>query len=759
MKSLKNEKIWLVWKSEEVRGGQKTKNKRYTKVPYQINGKHASSTDPNTWVTFEEAQASVASFSGIGFSISKHTPLLCIDLDHCLDKDGNLTRDDFAIALEASDTYTEVSPSGDGLHIILALDDHFSLVANKKVHEDGTACEAYTENRYFTYTGKPYKEELPVRKVSKEVADEILQILGYPWGKKKKEVSKIDARTISLDLTDQVVVDKMFKSKGGNAIEKIYNGDASRHNGDISSADASLCAHLAFWTQKNAQQMERIWMSSPLGQREKTQKREDYRQRTIENAIEVTSEVYSPAPLVQEDATVQPELEKQITYITNNKGMPFVSAYNVTQILDADSTLNKAFRYNEFSHEHETNVRTGREFTPLQKDDIIFTMIYIQKTYSFFERVSQQVVQEAITSQAHKITVNPPVDMVKSATWDEVPRIEYWLSEVFGVEDNEVHRAIASNWLKGLVNRVVDPGCKFDTVLVLEGDQGIGKSSALRILGDPWYAETSMDIDTKDFQLILTNNIIVEFSEGASLSRSASAAMKQKITDQEDNFRKPYERTTQKYKRHCVFAMTTNEEQYLKDHTGNRRWLPVPLPKEKANLEWLKENKMQLYAEAYHKVYEKGETTWEFPEEIKEIQASRLEEDPWIGKISEWYFDKLTDEEREEGVTAVQAYEDGIHDGYTTRDLRSGESHRISSIMTNHMALEKRRSMINAIRAYRYFPTHITAKLNKERYEDLTPSERKKKAEMASWTSFDTPKEKDPEKVEDDLIDEAVKKF
>lgn len=742
MEALKSLPIWLVWKSEEVKspGSDKVKNKRFTKVPYQINGKHASTVDPSTWVTFEEAQKASKNFSGVGFTISKNFPLLCIDLDHCLDTSGKITRDDFHILMEAADTYTEVSPSGDGLHIILQLEEHFSLISNKKVNDDGTAFECYTEGRYFTFTGKEFGTPTPVRKVSAEVADELLRMVGYPWGKsEEKPKEKVDATTIQLDLNDSVVLEKMFASKGGNNIQKLYNGDTSLYNNDHSAADSALCLHLAFWTQKNADQIERIWLASQLGNRAKTQdpkNRENYVVRTIRNAIEKCEKVYSPAPLIQEDATATPELGQRIKYSTNNKGIPFVNAHNIIQILRADTTLNNAFRFNEFTHEHESNVRTTRDFTPLQKEDIIYTMVYIQKTYSFFEKVPAQTVQEAIVTVTYEHPVNPPVDLIKSVQWDGVPRIDTWLTEVFGAPDNEVNRSIGSNWLKGLVNRVIHPGCKFDTVLVLEGSQGIGKSTVLRALGDPWYAETTMDIDTKDFQLILTQNIIVEFSEGASLSRSASAAMKQKITDQEDNFRKPYDRTSQKYPRHCVFAMTTNEEQYLKDHTGNRRWLPVPLPDQKANVAWIIENRLQMLAEAYHRLYELKETTYEFPQEkLEELQSSRLEEDPWIAKIVEWYFDVLTDDQRAEGVTAAQAYEDGIHKGATNRDIRAGETHRVSSILKNHLALDKSRNVVNNTRAWRYYATDVTGKINQERNEDLTPSELRNKANQADWNN------------------------
>ena len=361
MEGLKTQKIWLVWKSKKVeKPGRKDS---FTKIPYQINGKAASSVDPETWVTYEEAEKAAPSFSGIGFTISKHYPMLCIDLDHCL-KDDKITREDFLIMMDEADTYTEISPSGDGLHIILSLKEHFSLDATKKTHEDGTACETYTENRYFTYTGNSFHAKpKSVRSVDIEEAQMIIRMLGYPWGKAKK-VESVPASTITIDLEDQQVLDKMFKSKGGAWIEKLHNGDLSKYNNDYSAADYALCTQLAFWTQKNADQMERIWLASPLGQREKTQKRVDYRKASIENAIEGTDDVYSPAPLLQDSTTTVPELSSKIEYITTPKGIPYVNIVNVGEILRKDKSLNINFRFNIFSTEHETNVRTGREFFP-----------------------------------------------------------------------------------------------------------------------------------------------------------------------------------------------------------------------------------------------------------------------------------------------------------------------------------------------------------------------------------------------------------
>lgn len=740
MDSLKQFPIWLLWKKEPINvpAHEALKTQKFTKIPYQVNGQKASSVDPSHWTTYNVAESNKKNFSGIGFTISSKYPLLCIDLDHCINnEDGSITREDFEILVDTADTYTELSPSGDGLHIIFQLDKHFSLVANKKSYDDGTAFEVYTENRYFTYTGKSYGKVKPVRTISVEVAEELLRMVGYPWGRGPVVLPTVEVNSQVFTTPDEILLKKMFKAKGGAKLERLYNGDISAYNDDQSAGDAALLTSLAFWTAKNVEQMERIWLESPLGTREKTQKRKDYRDRTIANVLPLVTKTYSEnsgGAIVKENAPIVPTLicEIQLDGDNNRKGQPNKNIPNVIKILQADSYLASSFRYNEFSCMVETNIDNNHDWIPYQTQHCLQVTKYIQSTYTHFENLYQATVDQAVIVYAAENPVNPPVQLIKSITWDNVPRIELWLTEVFGAEDTELNRAIASNWMKGLVNRVVTPGCQFDTVLVLEGLQGIGKSTALRVLAEPWYAETTMDVDTKDFQLILMQNIVVEFSEGASLSRSETSMMKQKITSREDNFRRPYDKQPHKYPRRCVFAMTTNEQQYLKDTTGNRRWLPVALPDEEANIDWLHENRLQMFAEAYHRVYNLKETTHEFPKEaLKDTQSERLEEDPWVSAIMAWYFDELTDDERFEGVTTFEAYTTALW-SVTKKDFSSGQARRAASIFKDFLFLERRKAMRNSVTTWRFFKTPLTDKVNQERLETLTSSERTAKAARES---------------------------
>ena len=198
-----------------------------------------------------------------------------------------------------------------------------------------------------------------------------------------------------------------------------------------------------------------------------------------------------------------------------------------------------------------------------------------------------------------------------------------------------------------MVKRIVFPGCKFDYVLVLEGEQGIKKSMSLAVLGGNWHSETTMSTDNKDFFMQFAGKAIIEFSEGETLSRTEVKRMKAIITVQSDRYRVPFDRMTQDFPRRCVFAMTTNQSEYLKDETGNRRWLPVAVVAEEANIEWLQANRDQLFAEAYSRVLA-GEKIYEFPkEETERQQAARMIHDPNADLVAEWYYNELRIEERE----------------------------------------------------------------------------------------------------------------
>ena len=273
------QKRWLNWKLE-------TREGKLTKVPYQTNGELASSTNPFTWSTYKWVKNSS---DNVGIVLLPDKKLVCIDIDHII-KDGKIEhelKEKIADFILETDSYCELSQSGTGLHIFLEITDSLPIVANK--HEP---FEVYTSGRYIAVTENCYGKPKEVRTVTPKEALRLLAIIGYPWGKQKQTPNQIVTTNQTAKLDDSVILEKMFSARNGDRIKSLYNGDISQYKDDDSSADMALCTSLSFWTSKNAQQIERIWLNSPLGARQKTQERKDYRERTISNAIAKCKEQY-----------------------------------------------------------------------------------------------------------------------------------------------------------------------------------------------------------------------------------------------------------------------------------------------------------------------------------------------------------------------------------------------------------------------------------------------------------------------------------
>lgn len=375
---------------------------------------------------------------------------------------------------------------------------------------------------------------------------------------------------------------------------------------------------------------------------------------------------------------------------------------NICRVLNQHESFAGTIRYDKFSNQIE--IKENNIWREFGVGDEIVIQTKISILFQCFGNVNKQMVFDAIVKVARDNSIDSAIDYLKSITWDNTARLDHWLAHTYGVPDDEYHRSVASNWLKGLVKRLVVPGSKFDYVLVLEGEQGAKKSSSLGVLGGDWHVETAMSTDNKDFFMQFPGKAIIEFSEGETLSRTEVKRMKAIITMQKDRYRLPYARTTQDFPRRCVFAMTTNDNEYLKDETGNRRWLPVATIFPEANIDWLTENRDQLFAEAYHRVITLRETTYEFPkEETREAQDSRMVTDPNTDLVAEWYYTTLTDTDRANGITAHQVFSQCLHKNWGGAPMKKWEEMMIINILKKSLKLNKKRMMVNGAQANRWF--------------------------------------------------------
>ena len=197
------------------------------------------------------------------------------------------------------------------------------------------------------------------------------------------------------------------------------------------------------------------------------------------------------------------------------------------------------------------------------------------------------------------------------------------------------------------VARAFKPGCKFDYVIVLSGPQGIGKSTLLNALSRGWFCDSLQRVDTKDAYEQLRGSWIVELSELSATKKAESEAVKQFLSKREDRYRPAYGRRAQSFPRQCVFYGSTNEQFFLRDRTGNRRFWPLPVtgvgPKDFMQI--TDEEIGQIWAEAYT-LYQRGEKLYlnkEMEIEAIKMQQEAYEENPLTGIIQE-YLDTLLPE-------------------------------------------------------------------------------------------------------------------
>ena len=264
-------------------------------------------------------------------------------------------------------------------------------------------------------------------------------------------------------------------------------------------------------------------------------------------------------------------------------------------------------------------------------------------------------IGQAVQTVAKLNARNPLLDRLRSLKWDGKPRLDTWLKCYVGAgkahEDDsaadlsrkdEYLRIVGRMWLIGAVARAFRPGVKFDHVLVLEGLQGLGKSGVPAIIGGEWAMDTPFSLSDKEGMENIRGKWIVELAELDAFNKAESTTAKSFFTRVADRFRLPYGKRSADFKRSCVFVGTTNEHEYFRDQTGNRRYWPVSCSRTNFDLEALRRDLDQLLAEAVA-AFKAGEQFWPTRQQQDECitpeQDLRAVPDTWIGRIAWWIKD------------------------------------------------------------------------------------------------------------------------
>jgi hypothetical protein len=255
--------------------------------------------------------------------------------------------------------------------------------------------------------------------------------------------------------------------------------------------------------------------------------------------------------------------------------------------------------------------------------------------------VSVEVASQAVQTAARDRAFHPVKTYLQGLQWDGVERVDRWLSKYLGTADTEYSRAVGSRWLISAVARIFNPGAKADCCLILEGPQGIRKSTALQTLAGEYFTDELADLGSKDAAMQTRGVWIIELSELDSLGHAEVARIKAFISRTTDRFRPPYGMRLVESPRQCVFAGTVNHGSYLRDETGGRRFWPIVCGR--IDVDPLAEDRDQLWAEAKMK-FQSGQVWWlETPDLVRlanDQQEARYEGDPWEEVIGPWLENK-----------------------------------------------------------------------------------------------------------------------
>jgi Virulence-associated protein E-like domain len=246
-----------------------------------------------------------------------------------------------------------------------------------------------------------------------------------------------------------------------------------------------------------------------------------------------------------------------------------------------------------------------------------------------------KIAQQAIETVAQDRKLHPIRDYLAALRWDGRERVSSFASAYLGAEETPYTRAVSSAFLISAVARIREPGCKADHMLVLEGPQGRKKSSALAALfTQRWFTDELAEIGTKDSAMQLRSIWLVEIAELDAMSRADISRVKAFLSRTTDRFRPPYGSRVIECARQCVFAGSTNEQTYLKDPTGGRRFWPIRIGN--LQLDAIERDRDQLFAEAVT-LFESGGQWWLDPETERlaaDEQAARYHDDPWDASIA-----------------------------------------------------------------------------------------------------------------------------
>lgn len=311
----------------------------------------------------------------------------------------------------------------------------------------------------------------------------------------------------------------------------------------------------------------------------------------------------------------------------NEGGQPHATMANGSLIVQMHPRLAGKVWFDTFRDKVYTTV-DGAERQWNDTDDMNVT-VFVQQQMKL-NKFNGMLMAQAVAHAARVFSRNSLTDWLDGLVWDQVPRLDNWLSDCLGVEKTEYTMAIANNWPISMIARAYVPGCQVDTMPVLEGTQGRGKSKFLEILAGQWFKALPMAFGDKDFLQAIQGAWLIEVPDMTGFSRREHSSILATIAIRRDVYRKSYGRYVEEHPRSAVFAATSETDDYLTDTRGRRRFWPLRC--QYVDLDALRAQREQIFAEAVAQ-YKAGAAWHVMPAQADAEQLDRAPEDIWTDRI------------------------------------------------------------------------------------------------------------------------------